>query len=763
VPLISVGTITRLGGREFLVIGLVSCAVLLYAILVTRILSVVLWYHFAFLSISLAMLGLGAPGVWYSLAAPGAKALERSLIAAGVLTPLSVVAILQWGSRFGESAPFWVLVLLAPLAAMGSAVCLLIIAAPGNRVARIYGADLLGATLGALLVIPLMHGIPTPPLVASLGLLPLGAALLCGTSPRIVAALATALLVSIAWGKPYELRYTKSRAEVTPPLYERWTPTARVAVFPARKTDAFAWGMGSRYRHEPVEQLWLELDGSAGSPITRFDGSLDGLEHLFFDVTSAAYQIRKPSQVCIIGAGGGRDILTALKAGASRVDAVELNPFIVEAVGETFGEFSGGVYHLPAVRAVVDEGRSFLTRTAEHYDVLQISLIDTWAATAVGAYSLSENNLYTLEAFRLYWQRLAPDGILTISRWISGSMQMEASRLALLADAALRQEGIGDPLQHIVLLQGDRVGNLLLFKRPRDRARMEAIDRIAAERGFVRRWPASARDDSLLSVVLREGPARLERMGFDLSPPSDDRPFFFQTLNILRVPDASVQAVVGFNEKSVVLLRQLLVTVAVATLCLFFIPFLLRRHISRAAGFGAGSAYFSSIGCAFMFVEIPLINRFTLYLGHPSRAVVVVLGTMLLGAGLGALSVSSLAAGRARAAVLLLPLLLTLQTVALHVLFAKTQSLSLPLRAALAIAIVAPPSYLMGFAFPLGMMRFGEGNRSWFWAVNGATSVVASVSTLALAMVFGFAAVQAVGIVCYVAAGLLLWRGAWSS
>ncbi len=755
----------RSNARAHVAIALASCAVLLFEVLVTRVLSVVLWYHFVFLSVSLAMLGLGAPGVWFAMRPPGPRTLPRALIAAGVLMPLSVFAILNVGPFFREATVFWVLALLAPALALGAAVCALLLSAKGKAIGWMYGADLLGATLGAALVFPLLYGLPTPHVVAAVGLLPLfAAALVDPASRKVVAAVSAALVGTIAWGAPYKLRWTKSYVEAVAPVYERWTPTARLAIFPSTfvlRDDgkAFGWGMGSKWTPEPIEQLWLEQDGSAGTPITKWDGTAP-LPHLMFDVTSAAYQLRRPERVAIVGAGGGRDVLTALKAGATYVDAVELNPFTIDAVSKPFGAFSGDPYHRPGVRAVASEGRSFLVSSPSRYDVLQISLIDTWAATSAGAYTLSENSLYTLEAFRLYLRRLSDDGILTVSRWAAGARQLEISRLALLAKAALAREGVVDANRHLVLLQAGDVGNLLVFRRPLDGARLAAVDAIAEERGFVRHWPLrpGTKASSMVQMALIHGDAPFKKSGFDLSPPTDDRPFFFQTVDIRNMPEKKLLAAASANEHAVIQLRRLLVVVAVVTLALFFVPFFARGRFAQAPGFAAGTAYFVAIGLGFMFVELPLIQRFTHHLGHPSRATAVVLGTMLLGAGVGSIVAARLGPERARKLAIGLPAAVALLAVFVAQIVARTLGLELEGRVGVAVATVAPVAVAMGFAFPVGMVHFGEANRAWFWAVNGAVSVLASVSTLALSMAFGFSRVLWVGVGCYAVAAILVAR-----
>lgn len=751
--------------RAHVAIALASCAVLLFEVLITRVLSVVLWYHFVFLAVSLAMLGVGAPGVWFAMRPPGPRTVPRALLLAGVTIPLSVFLTANAGPFFRDSSLFWVLIVLGPVLPLGTAVCALLLSARGRSIGWMYGADLLGATIGAALVFPLLHGLPTPHVVASLSLLALAAAVLVDRASLRAAGLVGAVVAaSIAWGQPYRLRYTKMYVEAVAPLFERWTPTARLAVFPSSfimrdQGAAFGWGMGSKWTAQNLDQLWLEQDGSAGTPITKWDGFAP-LPHLMFDVTSAAYQVQRPERVCIVGAGGGRDVLTAIKAGATHVDAVELNPFTIEAVSKNFGGYSGDPYHRANVRAIASEGRSFLTRSYGRYDVLQISLIDTWAATSAGAYALSENGLYTLEAFRLYLSRLSPNGVLTVSRWAGGARQLEISRLALLARSALIAEGASEPNRHIALLSAGDVGNLLVFKQPIERETLAALDKVSSERGFQRRWPLPAGEKPHLMVqaVMVAGDAPFRASGFDLAPPTDDRPYFFQTIDIRHPPDAQRLAGASANELAVVQLRRLVAIVAALTLTLFFLPFVLRGRIPRAPGFAEGSAYFAAIGLGFMFVELPLIQRLSPWLGHPSRATTVVLTTMLLGAGVGSVLAGRLAVERTRAVSLALPVVAGVLALSLPAVLEAGVGSSLTVRVLLAVAVVAPVAVAMGFAFPSGMTSFGDENRAWLWAVNGAASVLASVSSLALSMAFGFTRVLWIGAACYALAALVLAR-----
>ncbi len=761
--------------------ALVAGTVLLYEVAITRVLSVILWYHFAFLSIALAMLGLGLPGVWFALRPPRAGTLRTALLTAGVAVPASIIALFKLGyftpaigglfPSLGNLLQTTLLLALAcvfvPFLALGAAVCILLLQAPGRAIGRMYGADLLGATLAAFAVVPLMRYIPTPLLIAGAGVLPLcAAALVCRPRPRSALVIVAAVAACMAWGEPFQLRYGKQYREPKDLLYERWTPTARLTVFPNiffldDKETGFVWGMGTNFDFAgaKIEQLWLEQDGSAGTPITKHATDPDALEYLFYDVTSVGYQAGAPARACIIGAGGGRDILTALRAGVTAVDAVELNPHIIDAVSGPFGEFSGDIYHRPGVTGIAREGRSFLTYAAGDYDVIQISLIDSWAATAAGAYALSENYLYTVEAMRLYWSRLSADGLVSITRWTRGPRQLESTRIALMAAHALDLEGLAAPLDHVAVVQASAMGTVLVARHSWTGERLARLRAVCAERGFTLHWPAGDADDLAAPLVvrtLRGGTAALHASGFEIAPPTDDKPFFFQNVPIFGRTQWLESDALSTNDHAAVLLRLLLSIMTVVTVALFFSPFLLARRLERHPGFWRGSGYFACIGLAFMLAEAPWVQRFILYLGHPSYATTVVIATLLLGAGLGSITAARVPVAVVKRFGFLLPLAVAGLTLAFAPLFTATLGLPFPARVALTALALGPVGFLMGFAFPVGMVQFGDGNKAWYWALNGAASVLATVFSLALAMTVGFTRVSLLGAALYVAAWLLL-------
>jgi hypothetical protein len=307
-------------------------------------------------------------------------------------------------------------------------------------------------------------------------------------------------------------------------------------------------------------------------------------------------------------------------------------------------------------------------------------------------------------------------------------------------------------------VQAWSVGTFILSKVAFDAAEVQKLDAICDERGFRRHWPRGPKTpaDSIVATVMSEGTASFEKKGVDLSVPTDDRPFFFQTLSLFGTVDRNFLASLSNNEHSVALLRMLLRVMTALTLSLFFLPFVFRGRVTSAGrwapGLWLGSGYFSAIGVAFMLVEMPWMQRFVLYLGHPSYATTVVLASLLLGAGVGSFAAARFDAPVMRRYGLLLPVLLLAINLALGPIFQATLGASFGARVAISAVILAPAGFVMGFPFPSGMAAFGDAHKPWFWAMNGSASVLASVFSLALSMIAGFTAAGALGVLFYVVA-----------
>ncbi|MDZ4774142.1 MAG: hypothetical protein SGI72_13515 [Planctomycetota bacterium] len=760
--------------RDYVSIFLVSATLIVFQIALTRILSVVAWYHFAFLTISMVMLGLGAPGVWFSFSKRPQRWLPWMLLASGILVPTTAVLLLEFGPAAREISVLLLIALVLPaMLALGAVVCLLLMRAQGAQISRLYGVDLIGACVGAVLIIPLLHTVPTPSLVAGAGLLPLAALALHAGKTRwlagvaaiaIVAILPTDLL-SVKRSKVYDEREMK-------PLFEKWSPTARIAIFDfsstlfSRQRGGFTWGRGVGVPATRVNELWLEQDGSAGTPITEFAGDYSTIEHLLFDVTTLGYQVRQRDKVAIIGSGGGRDILSAKLTHATHIDAVDLNPHTIQAVSETYGDFSGHVYDLPGVHKHAAEGRNFISRASGGYDLIQISLIDSWAASAAGAFALAENNLYTIEAFESYFDKLSDTGVLSTSRWFH-----EMPRLVMLARDALSKRGIKEPERHLIVAFGSRIGTVLLSKRPFEEADFTRLQETCVKRGFNPIYPPDevGTNPDLRAYTLGDF-SKLRAIGVNTRSPTDDSPYFFQAVSpFSRASEKEARdadaAGMPFNMESTKLLRDTMLWVSALAVAMFFAPFVKRLLAKRSGSsdssgreIGRASLYFAAIGAGFMLQESMLLQRFVLYLGHPSYATTVILASLLLGMGIGSTISPRFGLDRLRRYGFVAAIVLVAMVAITRPLFDATLSWPIEVRIGLSLAMLAPLGGLLGLFFPLGMLRFGDAEKPWFWAINGAFGVVASVLSLALSMQFGFTTVGYASAVMYIVAWLCLGR-----
>jgi hypothetical protein len=777
----------------------VTMATVSYEVLLTRIFSVTLWYHFAFMAISVAMFGMtvGALAVYLRPGLFPRERLASRLALFAWLFAVAAVLALAFHVRWPEPLPVTYVAVAVPFAMSGVAVCLALTRFP-EQVAGLYAADLVGAAAGCVLVIPLLavtDGLTAAVAVAALA--SLGAVLfaLGGATRRLIAAsLATALVfgsfaafhtVLVRRQQPWlHLLRAKGRP-IYRPLYEKWNSFSRVTIEgdPDKPRAPIGWGMSSAWSGDRiVPQIYLILDAMAGTVLTRFDGDLAKLRYLGYDVTNAVHHLRTGAKVLVIGPGGGRDVLSALAMGQRSVTAVEINENVLSTVNGRFGEFTGHLDRDPRITFVNDEARSWVARTRERFDVIQVSLIDTWAATAAGAFVLSESSLYTVEAWKSFLGRLEPRGILTFSRWYFRQRPGEVYRLTSLASAALRASGIDEPRSHIAILrrmygaegadQPDGIGTILVGRSPFSDEDLGALERLAHDMRFeLVLTPRFALDPVFERLASgRDLEAVVASLPINVAPPTDDSPFFFHMLRLRDMfrPERQSQGTVSFNMEAVHALGTLLITVVGLTLLCILVPLLLTADRSALRVGVPFFVYFAGIGLGFMMVEISQMQRLVIFLGHPTYSLSVVLFTLLLAGGIGSGSTSRFGASDRGARWTLAALLAVLVVFGFVTprLVAAFAGATTPNRILVAVGVLFPLGLGMGTAFPLGMrraLRRTPALAPWLWGINGATSVCASVLAVAIALTVGISASYWTGAACYalaVSAGALAMRSA---
>lgn len=746
---------------------LVCFANLLLEVVVTRLFSATMFYHFTFLAVALALFGIAASGVYVFIARARlatdvrgelARASRRFALGALVAVAYAManpidVQIVTGANVVPDftSRQVWQLLFLVGITAVPFFYAGLVVSLALTFVkdtGRVYAWDLAGAALAALatgLVLSRVGG-PTAVLVAIVIAL-VAAALFEGQGTRrwLYVWLGLAAVVANVNHPFIRVPSTKGvNAEAV--RFERWNAFSRVTV-DANKT--------------------IKIDASAATQIEDLRTLKPGMHRTEISALGNAIFDRPAGNVLIIGPGGGRDVLHALAAGAASVTGVEVNPIIADDIMKgAYREASGGLYLDPRVHIVVDDGRSFVRRSDEKYDVLQASLVDTWAATAAGAFALTENALYTVEAFDDYLGHLSDRGILTMTRWHTGASG-ETARLLLLAAASLEHAGVpaGGARKHMfyAIAKGTGLGTLIVKRTPitpEEQARLEAACAAASFDALI--TPTSA-STGLLARYLDAGPSSslVANAPDDLSPPTDDRPFFFYFKKARDLLDPTGK----MDDPGLWILLSL---GAVLLLAIAFVIFPLVLHWYRedrgAATPGQSSVlgYFGLVGFAFIVVEIALLQRFTLFLGHPSYSLLVILFALLLTTSVGAGLSSRFPIARLGRVILLggaaLAVLAAIGGYVLPGVLHAAIGASLPARIALTIALVSPSGIAMGMMVPSMVRLLSEADSPlvpWGWGVNGATSVIGTVIATVLAIYAGFSMTFLVGALGYLGAGVL--------
>jgi len=777
----------RPAGYFYLGLALVTAATLALEIIQTRLLSVVTWYHLAFFVISMAMFGmtLGALRVFLQPDRFGPDALGRTLPRTALWTALAVglcyldqsVLAPEVAMSASTLVVFTRLALTLAIPFYFSGICVtLALTRAAYPIGVVYGADLAGAALGCLAVLPLLSLLDGPGAIfAVAGVMALGGWSFArwGREQRLgrwaLAAAGLMAALAVANGATYfgfDPIIVKGVAEKRHWVsYEKWNSFSRVVAYRDREEPArnVLWAASPNTPERRVTFKEMNIDGLAGTRMFRWSDEPGALDFLLYDATSPAYALRR-GKVAVIGVGGGKDLHTALAAGNEAVLGIELNPVFVDLLTGRYRRFAG-LADRPGVRLVADEARSYLTRSDERFDILQASLIDTWAATGAGAFSLSENAIYTVEAWRIFLDRLTDDGVFTVSRWYAPGHIDETARLVSLATATLLAAGATAPRAHLLIGAYDQVATLLVAKRPFSPEDVQRFADHLASLGFTLVLAPGHEATAPILAKLADCTTRreLDRLAasyaLDLSPPTDSRPFFFNLLRLSRPWEIAAYlgrpagVVAGNLIATLTLLAILLITVTFAAATI-----LIPRRFAPAGGQRprAGAlAYFALIGLGFMLTEIGIMQRLSVFLGHPVYSLAVVLFALIFFTGLGSFASERLPLTTpARLAVYSLSLAAYLALIAFLLPHINTwfQGYSLAGRIAVSLVLLAPAGLGMGQAFRAGMRlaKGGAGDPTpWLWGVNGAAGVMAGVVAIVVSIAWGITLTLLLGALCY--------------
>ncbi len=778
-------------------LGFTSFAALLLELALTRLFSVVLFYHFAFLAISIALLGLGAGGVFAyllkkRLAKVGTRTLAAGLCMANSILVLIVlevvlhvpVALTVTGKNFlhltilymAAAVPFFLTGLLFSV----------VFARETWRVPRLYGADLSGGALACLAVVPLLNWIGGPNTILAASVVMAAAAMVWADSAnarKVAGGLVAAFVLLIAAnhsGKLIDVVYAKGMFR-DPAWVEfaRWNALSRVEVD----------------RQGQGKAIVIDADASTyimNCDLAHWHGS-EWERNLMSAPPALANVLRPHGEFAIIGPGGGVDVLRAVANGSPSVTGIEINPIIANTIMRgRYSDYALHLYDRPEVHIHVTDGRSYLRSTPQQFDVVQMTLVDTWASTAAGAFALSENNLYTMEAFQEYFQHLKPDGMIAITRW-EFRQPREALRVVAVAMEALHHLGVAEPARNFIVasqgpLNEDGIPVVVLAKKTAFTPEEESVVRAhfvhydKLDPIYLPSEPAikMAGQNPFADLIASNDPYGFaQSYAYNVSPVNDNAPFFFFTLKAGQIlgPQGLRRGIDWKVNLGVLVLLLVLIISLVAVLVFLILPLAIEVKL-RSRRSPLPLLYFVAVGLGYILVEIAFIQRFVLFLGHPTYALTVVIFLLMLSSGAG-----SLLSRRwlPRAELVWMPLALIIAALSANVFLlphalAAWVGLGFSYRLVLSALLLAPLGLMMGMPFPTGLRALaanallsvpsglgGDGRNDdegniveWAWAMNAAASVLGSVLAMVIAIQYGLNVTLACGVAAYFFALLLL-------
>lgn len=841
----------------------ISASVLAYQIALTRLFSIIMWHHHAYLVVSVALLGFGASGAVAAIRFnqnQGFSAMTRGLFPSALAFAAALPASYFMGSRLhieamqllGDWKNFCTFLALLGLLAVPFFFAGYVIAvcfqAYSRQAGKLYGFDMLGAALGAAAA-PLLLNAAGVNGAAMASAFLAGLAAVCLSAEKKAGKWAATVLTvlyllaflgfnsgRLFWEIPMDL--SKQRLTIAyqedPRLnkvysleipfsggrhlvYKRSVPDmrrreilhsaiAQLDIWPEHRMHMLGGGEFGLVDYQEVPMRMVTQDGIGPTFLYKDAGDLKKFPSLDDSQISSAYLALKTQgktrpNVLVIGVGGGIDVMTALFHDAASVTAVEINPAMIRMVTQKYADYIGHLFSDPRVELINQDGRSFLDRSRDEYDVIQLTGVDTLTALSTGAYTLSENYLYTVEAIENMLDRLSENGMVCYSRPIFSLFgpPRETLRLAVTARTALERAGVKEPWRHIAILQANNWASTMIKKSPFTPEECAALAEFGRKEGFAgvvfapylekgeEQFPldAFARSRRLFHQALMSDGRELNRLlkesAFNLYPPSDDKPFFFNYYKISNVAswwghgargEMKTKFLPDFPAGHMILTAAVIQVSLLAALFILLPVWAWNKRGAPLEGKARTFVYFAALGLGFIFIEICLMQKLILFLGRPTYAVTVVLAGMLFFAGLGAwLSERFPPWTRKRlltagAGVLILCCFNAFFPDALTGLLT---GLPLPLRMAAAWALIGPTGVVLGLFFPLGIRAAAEKSPpmiAWAWAVNGFFTVLGSVLAIMAAMSFGFSRVLMLAGLIYLigaAFGLALNREAKSA
>ncbi|MGD0644012.1 MAG: hypothetical protein ABSA75_03810 [Candidatus Bathyarchaeia archaeon] len=733
-------------------IFLISLSSLMLEILITRVYSVIIWYGYAFIAISVAMLGLSFGGIFSHFFVQKKSVLSKITIGTLLFSfsiPTCLYVVLQLPVSMFVLYAYYAFSLI-PFFFCG--VCISAVFQNQKKAAYgLYFADMVGASLGCFLVEPLLGPLSAVVAIVLLSVIVSTAGLLFALAAQKRKLIALAFICIALSSFLFVSNEQNSFINIVPNMSKSLFRVLQSD--PSLSDVSTDWNSISRvdvvtgYSAPVLANIFIDAD--AGTAVYDFNGSLNSVDFVKSFIYYTPYNvIKNPTSTLVIGSGGGGDIFSALVGGSASVTAVEVNPLVIQEAKNLTSVYSydNGNPPFDDVHEVVEDGRSFISRTNDRYDVIVLTLVDSWAALSSGGYALAENYLYTTQAFQQYYNHLTDTGVLSMTRWIS-----EVPKLATTATEVLESEGVppSEVGKHISITTwesspGQEVAVFMIKKTPFTPEEAQTIENTTLALGP---------NDKLLYVpyVYDQGPYTglfngtvslqqfISQSPTQIQPATDDQPFFF-----------------SFEKGIPETLQPLIVFAVLATIAVATLPLLRKRSKEKTVNSLPFILYFAALGLGYMLVEITLVQKFTLFLGTPTITLSAILFTLLAATGLGSLSGNLIKTDSKKKVLfacacvitLILTYVLTLNSVL---------SLLLPqdilFRVVVTIFLLFPLGFFMGIPFPTGINYLSSSTYKisiqWMWAINGIMSVLGSVMATVIGLTMGLSFGLMIGIVCY--------------
>lgn len=767
---------------------LIALSTLTLEVTLSRFFSVITWYHLAFFAISTAMLGMTAGALRIYLSPnesnkiDWADVLGKNCLYYSVVIPVMLVILcivpLRLEFSFSNIGFFLIVTFTCSLPYYFSGIVLTIVLTKGHKpIGKLYACDLVGAASGCLLVLAALEVVDAPTLILTCGFLGALSGLvftwpqkkLLFWKKNLISCFIFILLASFNHFLPVSIapRYEKGVPSKRNNIeFEKWNSFSRVAVSKIFHNAPQYWGASPYAPRKNIFQRDMVIDGEAATVMRRFS-DLEDIKHLAYDITNFGYYLRPKGGACIIGIGGGRDLQSAYLFGHKRILGIEVNPIFVDLLQGRYRNFAGLESH-EAFELVVDEARSYLTQSKEKFQLIQMSMIDTWAATGAGAFTLTENALYTVEAWQVFLKSLAEDGLFTVSRWHSENNLGETGRVASLAVSTMLSLGFDNPSKHIAMVTSNNISTLLISKKPLSTWEIERLKMVANRLAYkIIILPGFQPHNNILRKIVSSKTypnlvRSVQHEPLNFLPPTDETPYFFNMLKFgsLQWRYFNEGVVAKGNLTAILTLCILIFSLLMLTVITIIVPLMIKLIKSKNKGLDwkpllNGGAYFALIGAGFMFIEIALIQRLSVFLGHPVYALGILLFSIILSTGLGSYLSELLPTNRLQwfpVFPLATSLLIVFMRFFLSYFMEENITNLMWFKILSSIFLIFPMGLLLGFFFPVGMRlarKISDSLPPWFWALNGIFGVLCSAVAVFISIIWGISVNFYLASICY--------------